>query len=52
MKYLAALGFIAIGMCLYTPFVYYKKRPRIMSTNAMEQTEIYLILKFLIIFFR
>lgn len=32
MKYLAALGFIAIGMCLYTPFVYYKKRPRIMNT--------------------
>lgn len=31
-KYLAALGFIALGMCLYTPFVYYKKRPRIMNT--------------------
>lgn len=35
-KYLAALGFIAIGMCLYTPFVYYKKRPRIMSTKIFK----------------
>lgn len=32
-KYLAALGFIAIGVILYTPFVYYKKRPRIMSNS-------------------
>lgn len=35
-KYLAALGFIAIGLCLYTPFVYYKKRPRIMSTKIID----------------
>lgn len=33
-KYLAALGFIGIGVTLYTPFVYYKKRPRIMSMNV------------------
>lgn len=40
-KYLAALGFIAIGMCLYTPFVYYKKRPRVMSKENMEYEKMF-----------
>lgn len=39
LKYLAALGFIAIGMCLYTPFVYYKKRPRFMSKLSIQQQQ-------------
>lgn len=30
-KYLAALGFIASGVVVYIPFVYYKYRPRIMG---------------------
>lgn len=30
-KYLLALGFIAIGVAVYTPFVYLKKRPKLMS---------------------
>lgn len=30
-KYLLALAFIAIGVAVYTPFVYLKKRPKLMS---------------------
>lgn len=30
-KYLAALGFIFSGVVFYVPFVYYKKRPKIMG---------------------
>lgn len=30
-KYLAALGFIAFGIIVYIPFVYYKYRPRVMG---------------------
>jgi len=31
LKYLFALGFIGLGVLVYIPFVYYKKRPRIMG---------------------
>lgn len=30
-KYLAALGFICSGIVVYTPFVYYKMRPKFMG---------------------
>lgn len=30
-KYLSALGFILSGVCFYIPFVYMKKRPKIMN---------------------
>lgn len=30
-KYLSALGFILSGFVIYVPFVYMKKRPRIMN---------------------
>lgn len=36
-KYLFALAFIAMGIAVYTPFVYYKKRPRIMSKEIRKQ---------------
>lgn len=32
-KYLFALAFIAVGIAVYTPFVYMKKRPKIMGTQ-------------------
>lgn len=31
LKYIAAIGFIASGLVFYTPFVYYKIRPRFMG---------------------
>lgn len=30
-KYLFALAFIGLGVAIYTPFVYYKKRPKMMG---------------------
>lgn len=31
LKYLIALGFILAGVAVYTPFVYFKKRPKVMN---------------------
>lgn len=31
LKYLSAVGFILIGVLVYIPFVYYKKRPAMMD---------------------
>lgn len=40
LKYLAALGFIGSGILVYTPFVYYKQRPKFMGkehTNFLSR---------------
>lgn len=30
-RYLFAIGFLAVGVAVYTPFVYMKRRPKLMS---------------------
>lgn len=36
LKYVAALGFIGSGILVYTPFVYYKKRPKFMGKERFS----------------
>lgn len=35
-KYLFALAFISLGIAVYTPFVYMKKRPKIMGMEGFS----------------